>query len=100
MQIPNAAIRSQTHASSSRSFHRPRRHTISDKFTFYRTIPSLQEYVLIHQDRPHVVHHRKQDSGWLLTDVTSIDASLVLDSCDVEIPLRQIYRQVDWLFAD
>lgn len=71
-----------------------------DKFTFYRTIPSLQEYVLIHQDRPHVIHHRKQDSGWLLTDVTSIDASLVLDSCDAEIPLRQIYRQVDWLFAD
>jgi Uma2 family endonuclease len=68
-----------------------------EKFSFYRAIPSLQEYVLIHQERPHVEHFRKQENGWLLTDFTSLDETLALQSVDIEIPFRRIYARVDWL---
>ncbi|MBX3000840.1 MAG: Uma2 family endonuclease [Caldilineaceae bacterium] len=68
-----------------------------EKFVFYRTIPTLQEYVLIHQETPHIIHYRKQAEGWLLTDLLSIDDRLTLSSLNVEIPLQRIYDRVDWL---
>src|SRR5262249_27091320 len=34
-----------------------------DKFTHYKSIPSLREYLLIAQHRPHVTHFVKQDDG-------------------------------------
>jgi Uma2 family endonuclease len=37
-----------------------------DKFTFYRTIPSLMPYVLIDQDSIAIEHFRRQPDGtWL-----------------------------------
>ncbi len=39
------------------------------KFTHYRRLPSLQQYVLISQDRPLVEHYVRQGKDeWLLTD--------------------------------
>jgi Uma2 family endonuclease len=68
-----------------------------EKFTFYRAIPTLQEYVLIHQERPHVEHFRRQENGWLLTDFTSLDDTLALQSIGIEIRFRRIYARFDWL---
>jgi Uma2 family endonuclease len=68
-----------------------------EKFTFYRTIPTLQEYVMIHQEKPHVEHFRRQENGWLLTDLTALDETLALQSISVEIPFHRIYARVDWL---
>ena len=40
------------------------------KFADYRTIPSLQEYVLVSQDRPVVEHYvRQEDGAWLLREL-------------------------------
>jgi Uma2 family endonuclease len=68
-----------------------------EKFRFYRALPSLQEYVLIHQERPYVEQHSKEAGGWLLTDLAGIEAALSLDSVGVTIPLRRIYDRVTWL---
>src|SRR6266853_4078292 len=34
-----------------------------DKFTYYKSIPSFREYLLIAQHRPHITHYVKQDDG-------------------------------------
>lgn len=68
-----------------------------EKFAFCRSILTLQEYVLIHQEKPHIIHYRKQESGWLLTDLLSLDETLTLSSINVEISIRRIYDRVDWL---
>ena len=38
-----------------------------DKFAGYRRLESLQEYVLVAQDRPHIEHYTRQEGDrWLL----------------------------------
>lgn len=67
------------------------------KFELYRTIDSLQDYVLVDQARVHVEYFRKLEDGrWLLTEFNDLEAVLRLESVAVEIPLRRAYEQVEW----
>ena len=67
-----------------------------DKFADYRRIPSLQEYVLIAQDRASVDHFVRQGDKWLLTPVTDLDAAVTLPTIGCTLPLREIYRRVQF----
>lgn len=68
-----------------------------DKFAAYRTIPSLQEYLLIAQDHPHVEQYVKQtENQWLFTEYQSLEASFTLSSVPVAIALTDLYEAVDW----
>jgi len=63
----------------------------------YRKLPSLKEYLLIAQDRPHVEQYvRQTESGWLLREVAETDGSICLDSAPIILPMSEIYRQVTW----
>jgi len=65
------------------------------KFTHYRRLASLQEYVLISQDRPLVEHYvRRGADEWLLTEQRGLDEVLVLPSIGCQIPIAEIYRKV------
>jgi Uma2 family endonuclease len=65
------------------------------KFELYRTIPTLREYLLIHQDRHHVEHYSKQDdSSWLLREYSGLEACLEIGWLSVRIPLGEIYASV------
>ena len=64
------------------------------KTEFYRTIPSLQEYLLIAQDRPHIEHYRRQEHNWMFTEYSALDQRMVLDSIGCNLSLAAIYRQV------
>jgi len=65
------------------------------KFTHYRRLPSLQEYVLISQDRPLVEHYVRQGPDeWLLTEVNSPQDTLLLPTIDCRLPLSEIYLKV------
>ncbi|ACF13032.1 protein of unknown function DUF820 [Chloroherpeton thalassium ATCC 35110] len=68
------------------------------KFELYRALPSLEDYVLIHQDKVHVEHFHKQSDGkWLFMDICSLEENLVLESVDVTLPIRDLYEKVDRL---
>lgn len=68
------------------------------KFAHYRTIPSLQEYVLVSQHEHKVEHYRRLDSGqWVLTDYEGDDASVVLPTLGCALPLAAIYDKLDML---
>jgi len=67
------------------------------KFELYRRIPSLQEYLMIHQAKPLVEHYTRQAAGnWLLSEAAGLDATLTLPSLNIEIALGEIFAQVDF----
>jgi Uma2 family endonuclease len=64
------------------------------KFDHYRSIESLQTYVLIAQDRAHIELFRRQDNGWLLTVVKGVEASVRLEAIGCELALADVYERV------
>lgn len=65
------------------------------KARHYRTVESLQEYVLVSQKEPRAeVHHRQADGSWALSDFVGLEAICKLRSVDCEIPLSAIYDSV------
>ena len=70
------------------------------KFEMVRTIPTLRDYVLPHQDRAFIeYYHKHEDGRWILSELASVDATLVLHSIGLDLALRDIYAGVDWLAA-
>jgi Uma2 family endonuclease len=66
-----------------------------DKFTHYKSIPSLNGYVLIAQHRPHITHYEKNpDGSWSYSEINEISASVFLQSIDCTLDLTEIYRDV------
>lgn len=65
-----------------------------EKFARYRQLPSMQEYVLVAQDRVLVEHYRRQEKQWILTDFQTLDEILPLTSIQCELPLPEIYKRV------
>jgi len=67
------------------------------KFELYRALPSLKEYVLIHQDQIYIEQYVKQSSGqWLLTDIKKEQEKLVLESVEEILSIEEIYEKVQW----
>lgn len=65
-----------------------------EKFLNYQTIESLQEYVLVAQDRVLVERFVRAGGFWTLSTISDLDHSLELTSVDCVIPLREIYENV------
>ena len=66
-----------------------------DRFTHYKSIPTLRENLLVAQHRPHVTRLYKQDDGkWIHTEANELDATLTLDSLGCDLPLVEIYQGV------
>lgn len=65
------------------------------KFEQYRQRESLQEYVLLSQDRPHAERYARQSNGeWLWTERNGLEAALTLPSIGCELALSEVYRKV------
>ncbi|MEA5529664.1 Uma2 family endonuclease [Dolichospermum sp. UHCC 0684] len=68
-----------------------------EKFAAYRTITSLQEYILIDQYTMHIEQYFKTDSNkWIFSEFTDEDSSLNLSSIPCQILLADIYDKVDF----
>lgn len=66
-----------------------------EKFTSYRTLGSLKEYVLVEQLRPHVEHFvRLDDGGWRFNPIEGLDGAVKLVTADVTLPLAEVYAKV------
>ena len=68
-----------------------------EKFAAYRSLDSVQDYLLIRQDRPHIEHYAKQaPHQWLLTDYEGLDATLSLESLSLTLSLNELYEAVEF----
>ena len=67
-----------------------------DKFYFYRQIPSLQEYVLIEQNRYVVeVYYKKDRNGlWRISRYEGLDQIVNLQSINLEISMKELFFDI------
>ena len=68
-----------------------------DKFAHYRQLQSLQEYILVSQDKVRVDHYVRHAAQWILTDFQKLEQHLPLTSIQCELPLQEIYERVPFL---
>ena len=65
-----------------------------EKFESYKQLASLQEYILISQDRVRVEHYCRRETQWNRNTLEHLEDILSLASIECEVPLRAIYRRV------
>lgn len=67
------------------------------KFHHFRSIESLQEYLLIAQDNVYVEHYARQDAHqWLLREFTQSDQVIELRSIGCTLALDTIYEEISF----
>jgi Uma2 family endonuclease len=65
------------------------------KAALYRQLPSLEEYLLIAQDRVHVEHYTRQPNGdWSRSGWDSLDDTVQLASVGATLKLLDVYHRV------
>jgi len=68
-----------------------------DKFTYYRSTPEFQEYILIDHYQIHIEQFSKTpDGNWLFKETDDEDGVLTLVAANCQIPHRQIYERVNF----
>lgn len=67
------------------------------RFELYRGLPSLIEYVNVHQDAPYIEHHvRQPDGSWLMRGLRGMDTVVRLASAAAEAPFRILYESIEF----
>ena len=67
------------------------------KLQHYRTIASLQDYILVDQNEARIEQYTRQENNlWILRDYQRLDEELVITSIGVSLPLRRIYDRVEF----
>ena len=68
-----------------------------DKFTYYKSIESFNEYILIAQHRPHITQYVKQtDNSWSYREINGLDNRIHIYSVDCEVSLEEIYYDIEF----
>lgn len=74
-----------------------RNYDMGEKFTLYRNIDTLKEYILIDTEKVYVqIHVRNADNSWQLTDYKSIDNSFTIDTVQISLSLKDVYADVSF----
>lgn len=65
------------------------------KFQHYRSIESLQEYVLVSQDEARIEKYVKHGDGfWVLSEAVGLDSHIELSSIEGKVALSEVYDKV------
>lgn len=87
--LTNPALIIEVLSKSTEAFDR------GDKFTYYKSIPSFSEYLLVAQHRPHVSQFVRQENGvWSFMEFNDLADTVRCASVPCELALREIYRDV------
>ena len=66
-----------------------------EKAEHYRRLPSLAEYLLVSQDKPHLEHYLRQpDDRWLLSEISDMHALVSLPAIACTLALAAVYDRV------
>lgn len=65
-----------------------------EKFYHYRQIDTLQEYILLEQDKPELEMYRRQSGLWDIVRFSGYESSLYIPSLDTNLKLSELYRDV------
>jgi Uma2 family endonuclease len=68
-----------------------------EKFSLYREIESLQEYILIDTEKIHVIKHiRNKDNSWQLTEFKNIENIFSIDTIGLSLSLNNLYEGISF----
>ena len=68
-----------------------------EKFTLYRDIDSLQEYILVDTEKVYVEKHiRNADNNWQLTEYKTSDSSFIITTFSLSFLLKDIYEDLSF----
>ena len=71
------------------------RHDRGAKFAHYRSLPSLQDYLLVSQTECRVEHYARQPGNhWLLTEYQDLGDCIELNSLASQLRLSEIYERI------
>ncbi|MGQ0621865.1 MAG: Uma2 family endonuclease [Panacagrimonas sp.] len=70
------------------------------KLRHYRLIDSLKTYLLVSQYEPLIERYERAGAFWAYTELRGMDAILELDSPAIEIPLSEIFEDVEFALDD
>jgi Uma2 family endonuclease len=89
--LTNALLVAEVLSNSTQSYDR------GEKFLAYRTIPTLQEYLLIDQYSMHIEHFYKTDrKRWTFAEYDDAEELLSLQSISFQITPADIYDKVEF----
>ncbi len=67
------------------------------KFQHYRTIETLDDYMLVAQDHPHIEHFSRQENGlWIFQEATNVALRINIPSIGCVLHLQDVYAQVEF----
>jgi Uma2 family endonuclease len=67
------------------------------KFEFYRSIPSLKEYVMVSSDHYLIeVYSKNINNSWVLADEKKPEALVKFTSLSLQVQLKEIYLKVEF----
>jgi Uma2 family endonuclease len=73
------------------------KHDRTNKFQQYQLLDSLQEYLLVSQDKAQIERYLRQANGeWALTEAIGLDAVLELPTIGCTLTLSDVYRKVEF----
>lgn len=71
------------------------------KFEHYRTLESLQEYLVVAQDQVHIEQYIRQDEHrWLLVDFFGVDQVIQISAIGCALPVALVYEYVSFEDGD
>jgi Uma2 family endonuclease len=89
--VVNPVLIAEVLSSSTRGYDR------GGKFSLYKELATLQEYVLVDSEQPHVeVYGRLPGSMFGLEMFDGLDVIITLAALGCELPLREVYSKVSW----
>ncbi len=71
-----------------------------EKFAHYRRLESLQEYLLVAQDKVRLEHYVRQGSQWVLSEVSDLNDTVHLAAIGCEVVLQEVYDKVQFVTSD
>jgi len=70
---------------------------LGSKFSAYQSISSFREYLLISQDRAHIIQYvRQPNDKWLRSETSGLESTLMLESLGITLTLSEIYQRVNF----
>ena len=69
-----------------------------EKFFAYTSLPTLEAYIIVEQDKIGVTAFRRAGEGWATEVIESRDAILHLPRIEMELPLALIYEDYEEVF--
>ncbi len=68
-----------------------------DKFTYYKSIESFTEYLLIAVTRPHITQFiKRNEREWIQREAGGLDEKLFSPTFNIEILLAEVYLDVEF----